>query len=229
MTLLELNKLIDGKWAKDVEARKSVIKTATPEQFKTFRKYLAINDAYRDLITKTDSSTEFFESCPLLLSAVDEDVAEDLFYAMKLGFMYNDVPSRLVYYLQKAMRMAESPNLAISMLSGSEMKKYLRPGAIASDITVKQILTNLFGCEFKLLTTATRKVRFNDWYEVYVNNTDRVVLLPEDIAEAVDSREDLKNVNFKENVGVCVYDMPLRTFGNRLGITTDDYDLRGCI
>ena len=228
MTILEINRIVEGKYPSDAKPGKPE-KTATLEQLEEFKLLLSINDAYLQKLNQTEVAKEFYTACPLLDAVVEDDLKEDLFYATKLGFMYTGIPSKLVFLLKKGLKLVETPNRVIECMDMRLFGKYLKPGVLPEGITIKQILSNLIGTDYKTLTKARRKVKYKDFYEVYVDNTDRVVLLPECIAEQVDSSTDLKNVNYQKDIGVCVYNMPLRTFAGKLGITKDEYDLRECI
>lgn len=227
MTLLEVTKLVEGKYPSE-DAKEKKMRFVTQEELNEFRQYLAIDPAYLEALNNTANSDEFFNACPLF-QAIPKDLREDLFYAVKLGFTYKNVPSRLVYLLRIALREAKSPNLAIEMLNNAQFHKYLKASALPEGVTVKQIMSNLLGHDFKTFTNARKRVEYKGFYEYYVADADRVLILPEDIAKQVSSREDINGLNYKPDVGVCLYDKPLRFFNGRLGITTDEFDLRECI
>lgn len=229
MTLIAVNKLVDGKFPSDsIEAdTNKKVQFTTQEDLEEFRQYLAINPQFMSLLQMTDSHTEFFKACELLSKVVDKKLQEDLFYAAKLGFTYTDIPSKLVYLLRVAIRKTPSPNTAIESIDKTQLARYLKPGVLPEGITVKQVMTNLIGSDFKLLVPARRKAKYKDFYEVYVENVDRVVLLPETIASQITSRSDLCDINYKENTGVCLCDTPLRSLCGYFGIVKDEFDLRG--
>lgn len=229
MTLLELNKIVEGKYPKGDAVEP--IKTITIDDLENFRQYLAIDESMLQVLKSTNNDKEFFEAYPILNALpYSKEEKTELFYAAKLGEIYTDISSKLVYLLVKALTSTSSPNQALSVLKDYRgIDKYLQKGAIPNDITIKQIMSNILKSDFKVLTNSRRKVKYNNFYEVYVENVDTVVLLPEDIAAQVDSSDDLKAINYVKGVGVCVYDMPLRTFCGRLGVTTNEFDLRDVI
>lgn len=229
MTLLEFNKIIDGKPLESVKPVEYV--GITMEDLEFFRRMLSIDPAMIPALHETSRSKEFFDAFPILDSIeYSKEQKEDLFYAVKLGYFYSGVPCKLVYLITKAIAATETPNQALCLLKDSKhVAKYLVDGAINNGITIKQVVANVLGSEFKTITNSRRKVKFNNFYEIYVENVDSIVLVPEDIAGQINSIGDLRAVSFVPNVGVCVHDIPLRTFGNRYGITVNEFDLREVI
>ena len=90
------------------------------------------------------------------------------------------------------------------------------------------IIENLTGVAYESLTNSRRKVKYRDCYEIYVQNVDRVVIVPPEIADFINSLEDLESIEFVDGVGVCVCGEPLRVLGDKIGIAKDDFDLREC-
>ena len=227
MNLLELNSIVAGKYTEGVGKNKTT-RCITEEEFEDFRAMLSVNPANRDFLNRTETASEFYEHVELADKYIDKEIKEDAFYAAKLGFFYAGVPSKLVYILRKAIRKYQSPNLALSAIDVRTISKYLKEGALPEGITIKNVIESILGRQCELLTSYRRKVKFKDWYEVYVPDVDRVLLLPEDLAKHIESLEDLENINYRKDVGVCVYDIPIRTMGNKVGVTVDEFDLRKC-
>jgi hypothetical protein len=226
MTLLDFNKIVEGK--KFLGEETQSLKTLSVEDLETFRQYLSIEDSMVSALASTDNAAEFYSAYPILKSLpYDSETRTELFYAAKLGKIYTDIPCRLVYLVSMALRKTPSPNRAFAVLKETNaLYKYLAPGAIKNNITIKQIVEDILKKEIKTVTAARRKVKYQDFYEIYVENIDNVVLVPEGIAECIDSHNDLKAVNYVEEKGVCVYDTPIRTLGGYFGITKNEFDLR---
>lgn len=227
MTLLELNDIIAGRYKESVGAN-AKRRDLTEEEFEAFRALLNIDDSYGKMLQQTEIASEFYETCPIIETLTDKEIQEDVFYAAKLGYYFVGVPSKLVYILRKAIRQYESPNLAISALDTRVIAKYLKEGALAEGITIKQVIEKLLGTNFELLSDYNRKVQFRTYYEVYIPNTDRVALIPSEIAGYIESYEDLKSLQFDSELGITIHGKPLRTLDGRLGVTVNDYDLREC-
>lgn len=227
MTLLEKNRIILGidkgrKWGNKEGAR-----VCTNEEFMQFMSYLNINEKYRSVLRSTEYWEEFYECCPLFSNDFDSAIKRDLFYAAKLNFKFTGVFSELTFLIKKAFKNL-TPNVAVTSIKW-QARMFL-DGYMPEGVTIKDVMDNIAGQEVKLITDANRKVLAGeDIYEVYVENTDRVIILPKGIADYINSIDDLRNVKFIKDVGVCVYDVPLRTLDNRVGVCLDEYDLRECL
>lgn len=229
MTLLELNSIISGKYKEEWKNNKK-IRTIERDELDSFKRLLAISDVYQQAIIKqTESDEEFYEAYPLLAEVVPKEIQEDVFYAVKLGFFFEGVPCKLVYLLKKALMQYDTVNVAISSIDTRAWGRFLKAGSLSNNVTIQRIIENLKGSQVSLLNEFNRKVDAGKGlYEIYVENTDRVVVVPEDIANVIESIDDLRNVNYVKGVGVCVYETPLRTMSGRVGITVDEYNLRDC-
>lgn len=227
MNLLQLNEIFEGKYVDELK-KSEVIKTITENDLNEFRELLSISDSFSEGLNLTESYAEYFQTYEILGKSVNEDLKEDLFYAAKLGFFYEGIPSKIVYLLRKSLRKYNTPNNAISALDVRSISRYLKKGSLPEGVTLKMIMENIIGREFETITQYRRSVHFKEVTEVYVQNTDRVLVLPKELAVFVESQKDLESVQYVKNIGVCVHDIPIRTLGGKIGITFNEYDLREC-
>lgn len=228
MKLIEKNEIIMGRYKGSGWKNKDGMRVCTKEEFMQFMGYINMNSKYRSILRNTEDADEFYSACPLFKKDFPDEVKRDLFYAAKLNFKYEGIYSELVFLLKKALRTYNTPNVAISSIKWQ--KRMLMEGYMSEGHTIKEVIENMLGHSINLLTDYNRKAAVNeDTYEIYVENSDRVIVLPADIANMVDSAEDLRNVRYIKDVGVCVYDVPLRTMNSRLGVCFDEYDLRECV
>lgn len=230
MNLIELSNACNGRL---IEGKKAVSpveeRLTTIEELQRFKNTLAIHDIFQAAFQATENASEFYDSVELLKDTTPKAKREDIFYAAKLGFFYDGVPSKLVYLLKKSMKVNPSPNAVLSSILPSTLEAYVKVGALREGITVKTVLENLYGRPVTLFSDSIKKVDYDDFSEIYVANVDRVVLVPKDIAEKIVSIEDIENVQYVPDVGVCVGDIPLRVMGDRCGITYKEFDLRECV
>ena len=227
MNLLELHKIFEGKYIEKREKEEKQIQV-TEENVIKFRELLMINDSFTEGLNRTESAVEYFKTYELLDKVVSDDLKEELFYIAKTGFFFEGIPSKVVYLLQRAIKKYNTPNNAISSIDIRVLNKYLKKGYLPESVTLKQVMENLIGREFQTLSEARLAVPYKDCIEVYVRNTDRVLIIPNTLEGYFNSREDLESVEYKKNIGVCIQDIPIRTLKNRLGITFNEYDLREC-
>lgn len=230
--VLEINKKASGKYDLSDGTSKPV-STCIDKDVELFRSLLKTNEACTKAFTQTESSKEFFKAVPLITDYLKEAnktaVMEDMFYSTKLGFFYEGVPSKLVFLLKKSLFKYKTPNAALAAIYPMSIQNFLKKGALPEGITIKTIMEACLSREIELLSSFKRKVIYDNLCEIYVANTNRVLVAPEEMMRELTSRSDLEAVEFVENIGVCVRSKPLRTFGGKIGIVTDEYDLRGCI
>lgn len=230
--VLEINKKASGKYDLS-DGTSKPIATCTDNDVELFRTLLKVNEACTKVFTQTESSKEFFKAVPLIADYLKEAnktaVMEDMFYSTKLGFYYEGIPSKLVFILKKSLFKYKTPNAALAAIYPMSIQNFLKQGALPEGITIKTIMEACLSKQIELLSSFKRKVSYEGLCEIYVANTNRVLVAPEEMMRELSSRNDLEAVEYIEGVGVCVKNKLLRTFGGKFGIVTDEYDLRSCI
>lgn len=237
MNLIELNSVLCGNYKEELKRKVDFEKTmATTEDINLFKSLLAIHDYYRDGFASTEVSEEFYEAYEMFRDMIPKEKQTDVFYATKMSYILEGVPSKLAYLLRKAIRsdkteenLPRGVNEAILSIGYTSWGKFLKKGSLAGDLTVKDVIDVIVGRDCTLISDSVRKVVYEDYAEIYVQNVDRVVLVPKDIADQINSMEDLCNIQYKQGVGVCVGDFPLRIMNGRIGVTKNEFDLRECI
>lgn len=229
MKLLELLDLCDGKFknVEETKQSKSKKRLCTLDEFNTFKEWLAFNEIYLYGLKDTEESDEFYAAYEFLRELTPDEIKEDVFYATKVGYILEGVPSKLVFILKKALSKYKTPNVALSAIDRRLLSKYLTKDSLPAGITIRLIMEDILGCTITLLSEYKKSIRYRDVFEVYVENTDRVLVIPESMGDYVQTQQDLENVSYVKDLGVCLYDKPMRTLGGKLGVVTDEYDLRG--
>lgn len=227
MNLLELNKIVCGKYTEETKNKYSQIDNLKEEVHK-FQKLMLVNELYMSCFKLTESSEEFYKACPHFKKFIELQALEEVFYATKLGYYLEGVPSKLTYLLQKTLHKYDTPNNAVNAVMGTAFGRFLKKGSLAENITIKMVIESLLGVEYQELSEFRLAARFNNCYEVYVSNVDRVVILPQDYSSYLENIEDLKTVEYRRGEGVVLCNTLLRTYGGRIGITCNEFDLRKC-
>lgn len=228
MTLLELNKIISGSY---MEKKKTVYQKADglEKLVQDFQEVMQIDGGFYSRFKYTEIAKEFYKACPLFTKLIPKGMQEDVFYAAKCGYLLEGVPSKLTYLLNKAFKEYDTPNNGVSMVAAVSLKPFLAEGSLAEGLTVKDAIEGVLGKSYQVLSDANRAVKYNDCYEVYVENVDRVVILPLEYEKYLASRQDLLTVEYNSGIGVCLCGKPLRTYCGKFGITENEFDLRKCI
>lgn len=195
----------------------------TSKALKDFIEILSVSpDLVKVAVDNTDDAKEFYKKFPVFEEIGSKD--EEAFYEFKLGKKIDGVPSRLVYILQRAIDVygTEYPNLTLQSVYKSLVMYddyyFINNG---EEILLSDIIYFMFKHKFDLLTAR----RLRSGVEVYIPNADRVALIPKDILSKVEG-----TVQWDTDKGlmgnVDKQFVILRTVGDRLGVTGDDFDLR---
>jgi hypothetical protein len=226
MNLLELNDAILYGKKKEVS-----IPVISSEDLQLFKRTIATSAYIKKLFESTDDANSFFAVCADIKQVVGAKKCVECFYACKTGFYMKGIPAKLVYILQKVVKEygKDFPNMA---LNGSiqYIKPYVNCLFVVDDkqYDVKDVIENIYGKPIKLINTSVRKVDYGSTSEVYVSDVERVAIMPDGISGTM-SQEDCEKLTYCTEYGIMLGDIPVRTLGNRLGITKDDFDLRECI
>lgn len=226
MKTIELFESIYSKAGKDVE-----FPVITKDDVDKFHSLLEINSCIKVAFDETDSATSFYNAFPDIKKLIGTPIASEVFYAYKLGHFYTGIPNKLVYVLFTTFKTTDFtlPNLVIWKVS-KELDKFADKIYNYEDkkFTVKSIIENVYGKSANIISESSYKCLNDGFYEVYISNVDRIAILPKDIGEAL-SDEDCRRLEYDKNKGIVLGDTPIRRLNGRLGITLDDFDLRGVI
>lgn len=200
------------------------------EDFIAAKRLMNINSVeFTAQLNDTDNAYEFYEANEIMRELIPNDKKEEIFYALKLGFFFEGVPTKLTYLLKLGAKAHKYPNVMISSLNANQFDKYLTANHIVGKITILDIINSIYGHKCELLGKYKKRVVNNQAVEYYVPNTDRVLVVSPETAEYLSTAEDINALNYVKDVGVCIRDIPVRTLGGKIGLTVDEYDLREVI
>lgn len=227
MNLLELNDAILYG-----EKTKIVTPKLSQDMLSTFQSLISSGQRIRMFYDQTDDVNSFFSLFPDVKQIVGTRVCVECFYACKLGYFMEGVPTKLTYIVQKMLSgednklyVNRSMNAAVQLLTPYSNCEYEIAGEC---YTMKDVVENVVGSPIKLINSSVRKVKVRDVWEVFVPDANRVALLPDGIGSSL-SMDDCENLRYVRDLGIALNDIPIRTLGNRVGIVRDDFDLRECV
>lgn len=225
MNYMELVDIVKGHYSeeKDVSGRYSL---ATVEDVQYFKTMLRIDNSYLTGFKKTNSFKEFFEAYEVFDNTFDKKLQEDVFYSAKLGYFLEGIPSRLVYLLKKSVDQNPTPSVALQGVSPLAWDRFLKAGSLPEGVVIKDVLDAIYGYETQIIDKTQLKVRHEEFSEIYIENVDRICLLPNTIADQFDL-SDLSMIEYVPKKGVCFDGVPIRFFDGRDGIILDEFDMRG--
>jgi hypothetical protein len=195
----------------------------TKKALENFIEILSVSqDLVKSALDNTDDAKMFYKMFPVFEEIDCKD--EEAFYEFKLGYKIDGVPSRLVYILSCAIKKygTEFPNMTLQSVYRSlviyDDYYFVNNG---EEILLSDVIYFMFKYKFDLLTAR----RLRTGVETYIPNADRVALIPDDMIQ-----ETSKEISWDIDKGLVAAKggsvVILRTVGNRLGVTTDDFDLR---
>lgn len=226
MTLLELNDKIESSQKTKIEPVHY-----TQNDLELFNKTINTSVTIKAAYDQTDDANSFFAKFPDVRKIVGSKVCVECFYACKLGYYMQGIPTKLVYIVDKIFKEYDKEyvnvamNAAIPLLSPYAISEF---DYVGESYTLKDVIENFVGRSITLLTTSVPKVKVKDAWEVYIPTTKRVAILPDDIGSAI-SLDDCEKLDYDKDAGLVLQGIPLRTMGDRLGVTLSDYDLRQCV
>lgn len=227
MNLIEMNKIILSNKKKVVS-----IPILTQEDVILFKQTLLISKGVSDMFEKTDDSNSFFTVYPDVKKIVGARKCVECFYAVKLGYYVADVPTKLLYILNKLFKDNDIlyPNTALNKAT-KYLMPYIKSTFKVSDgtVDVHGVINSVANRHVTLLTdTCLTSTMPGADTEVFIRNCNRVAILPKSMAEML-SPSDIESLSFNVEKGIVLGDIPIRTLGNRIGLTKDDFDLRMCV
>lgn len=226
MVLTEINKNILSKDKQIIEHIE-----VKDEDLKTFMELITISNTAKTYFNTTDDANTFYSLFPYIKDIIGKVNCVEIFYACKLGYYVKGVPSKLIWIINKMSKLYEGPCVNAMIKSASQfIKSYCNNSyKVDGDImTIKDIIESNLKYRINLITEEVPMVNYDTFSEIYVENVDRVLLVPKNIASLI-SLQDCKDISYIKDKGVCIKDIPIRTLGNRLGITKNDFDLRDAI
>lgn len=198
-------------------------------------KLMSINSAYQMAVKLTESADMFYAACKDLKELIPTEYREDVFYAIRLGYQIDGVPSKLVTLLQKAKGIYSYPNVALSMIKEDDLKVFTAPGVLKEGVTLTDVVCNVWKSDVKIMSPYRKRVEHAKDVEIYVEKKidnakeklfDTVVLMPKDMSDVIMDNE-ISNVIYDSEKGIVLRDVILRTVNGRFGITKSDIDMRG--
>lgn len=229
MTLLEFNDLLLVN-PNRIEVK---VPTVTQDMCDIFRRIVASSRTMQNVYDMTDDANSFFYMFPDVKKLLGTGTCVEVFYACKLKFVYDGVPSKLVYIVNKMF--SECGTIAVNSAINRTLpllKPYVNDvyNVDGKSVTVKDVIENIAGFPIKLLTSSVPKVKATNCFEVYVRNVERVALLSPAIAKLLPYAE-CEKIKFDRELGLVIGDgdVILRCLCGALGIVKNDFDLTNCL
>jgi hypothetical protein len=225
-SLLELNdSIIYGK------KKKTVVPEITNDDLILFKRALQCSSKIKAVYNQTEDANSFFATFPDVKKVIGSRKCVECFYACKMDYYMAGIPAKLLYIVNKMVTESDKKYINVAMNTAVQLLKPYANCSFACDgeaYTLKDVIENVCGNSIKLINTSVRKIQVGKDWEVYIPDVSRVAIMPDGIAGML-SQEDCEHLSFNLDKGIMLGDIPMRTLGDRLGITKDDFDLRECV
>lgn len=190
----------------------------------------------QEFFNKEENSKNFFNNSKTTLDLLTNKnipgLATDVFYAVKCGKYYKGVSPKLVYLLSQSWSEFKAPNLALTQIDNLLVNALVQKDRLPKDRSIKDVLSAIIGFDFKVLSEVRRKVVTGDIAEFLIGMDDgsfRIAVCNKELISEIDSYDDLLKIKYSQDKGIMFGDIPIRTFGNYIGVTKHDFDLRSLI
>lgn len=224
MTLLELEPYIMGK-------------KYTRVAKEPYRGDYALFDKIDDLIKRSNTAQsnlklyeipkEFYMVEPDIASFVPRQAREEIFYALKNGFITDEVPAKCIYYIRKAYNLYKIPNLIFKLIPEKEYTIFFQSNYMKNGLTIRDIICNFCDERYTPISSGSLKVPLGKFAEIYINSKDMVAVVPSAIAEVL-SHEDILSLAVDID-GIKLGDTYLKFLADYNGACESTYDLRTLI
>lgn len=170
----------------------------------------------------------FWNNEPDLKEQVAACKREEIFYALKNNMITPVIPAKALFYIHKVYEKYPSLNLLPKALPASLLNSLITPGYIQEEYSLFDVIASIVNPNY-IPIDSTRCVKNGDYFDIYIEDTDMIAIIPKDIKEKL-REDDISRIKVKEGKGLMLGDLPLINLsGAPLKITDSVYDLRRII
>lgn len=222
MTLSELEPYILGK--------KFLGKVKVPERvdvqvLEDFLTFLEEDPVSKELFNSTEVHSDFYKQAYDANHIVPKNLQKEIFYAAKIGKVYQGVPSYCVYMLKKAWELCDGiPNLIMLVLPLGAIKEFLQEDYFGSGINLCTVIRNVCTTEYNPVSDAHPKNKLNKFGEIYVSSTNMIAAVPLGLFDVITDNNCSKII--LGQYGLELDGVPIRSLANYVGAVASTYDLR---
>lgn len=181
----------------------------------------------KDNLNNTVTPKKFFEVEEDIAYYVPRELQEDMFYSLKNGYLVDEAPAKVIFYMKEAYSKYSLPNLIFKQISDKDLQVFFQSNYLSPGFTYRDVICSLFNSDYTPLSDRERVVRYSDFSEVYISRTDMVAAIPNQIVDKL-SRSDIHKIDVDKN-GLNIDGTYLRTLGGLYGASNSIYDLRECL
>ena len=170
---------------------------------------------------------EFYSVEPDIADFVPRPAREEIFYALKNGFISSEVPAKCIYYIRKAYNLYKIPNLIFKLIPEKEYTIFFQENYFKNNLTVYDVICNFCDERYLPVSAGKLKVPLGGYNAVYIRSKDMIAIMPESIAKIL-SHEDILHLEVDSD-GIKLGSSYLKFLADYNGACESIYDLRTLI
>ena len=221
LTILELAPYIKGEQKLEVEYSKPKLKE---DQFQEFWNKLNMNNTYKTLLECSQFYKDYFQVCYDLAKMFDRELHSELFYAAKVGYFYEGVPTYLVYMIKECLKEYPFGNLLIKRIPTPLLNQYFREGALGN-VSLYDIIAKELGTSYQVIDKGHLYSEYETYAELYIPNEDMVAIVPNDLIQSL-TTDYIESLSMYEDGLASADGVYLGKLGGYHGACNSYYDLR---
>lgn len=225
LSLAELAPYIKGEKKLDREGEPTKL---TESVFQDFWNQLNMQPLYKTLLDVHRYYKDFFNAAYELGKLFPEEIHEDLFYAAKVGYFYDGIPSYLVYTIKECLTEYKCPNLIVKMIPHPHLRKYFSNGTLSK--TLYDVIASEFGKDYQVLDDNHLISRYeeDEIAEIYIPKEDMVAIVPIQLANVVQP-DFIESLELYEDGLASPDGVYLNKLAGYHGVCNSYYDLRNLV
>ncbi len=178
-------------------------------------------------LKSTNNAKSFYKAEPDLAACIPTSKRDEYFYIMKTGKYSKYVPAKFLFMLEECYKQHGTYNMLFKFIPSSNISEVTSDGYFGDDVKIIDVIQS-FDKTFIPLSVKNKIVKNGDYYDIYIPKTDRVAVVPENVAKEINEKNlDAYSVLRNELVSDTKY--PVCKLGGYLGIHSNTYDMRDLI
>lgn len=199
------------------------------EDVKELKRLLAIHPTAVQNLSLISSPKLFYTKEPDMKNDIPPAKREEYFYAAKIGKVALTVPSKLIYFIELAIKEYGSPNYFLYLMQENDLDSVFSKGYLSGGMTVKDVIANLSKSPSYLPLAEGRykSVTGENQVDIFIEEENAIAMLPKDLSDVL-SFADIQKLRV-ENKCIKLQGKPIAQLGNYVGVVNSTYDLRNII
>lgn len=224
MNLIDLEPYINGqKFTRPAHAPYR----GDTELFDKISKLVQCGNTAKQNLAIYEIPKEFYEVEPDFKHFIPKEAQEEMFFALKNGYIVPSVPAKSIYYVRKAYNLYKIPNLIFKLIPEKEYNIFFQENYFDDGLTMRDVICNFCYDQYSPISSSKLMTTVGDYREVYVQETDMVSIMPKKIAENF-SHEDILSLKVDDH-GIKLGESYVKFMNGYNGGCESIYDLRTLI